>query len=86
MKKRLFRSKPSLTFLRSIRYSVRLLNRFQQSNLINELTKKDKKTQALRYEKALFEEMLVTPKGEEGPLLQKLKYTGFETMSFMTKQ
>ena len=80
MRKRLFRPKPTRTFLRTIRYTRRFWVKWRRSNLLTELNKKDKKAQALIYEKALFEEILSTPKGEEGPLLRSLKYTGFETM------
>ena len=86
MRRRLFRGKPIRTFLRSLRHSRRSITRFRKTNLILELQKKHKKIQALLYEKALFEEILSSPKGTQGPLLRSLLYTGFEQMPLLDQK
>ena len=77
---------PPKTFLRSLRRSRTLVTRFRRSNIRFELKKKNKRIQALRYEKALFEEILSSPKGTQGPLLSSLLYTGFEQMPLLNQK
>ena len=86
MKKRLFRPLPARTFFRVIRFARKLISRVRRSNIRLELKKKQKKIDAIKYEKALFEEILTTPKGTAGPLLKALLYTGFERMPFLNQQ
>ena len=80
MHKRLFRLTPVRTPLRRVRFVRKILGRLRRSNLCTVRREKEKKIAALRYEKALFEEILATPKGEKSPLLSSLLYTGFERM------
>ena len=86
IRRRLFRGMPPKTFLRSLRRSRTLVTRFRRSNIRFELKKKNKRIQALRYEKALFEEILSSPKGTQGPLLSSLLYTGFEQMPLLNQK
>ena len=84
--KRLFRPTPVKTYFRKIRRIRKCWTRLHVSNIQREMKKAEGIKAHLAYEKALFEEMLSTPEGEEGPLLKTFLYTGFEEMPLLNQK